>query len=82
MAEAASDYHAGDQNITEQVATYRSFGALTKWGSLTVGTLVLMLTLWFCLNAGFFGGLIPGLVLFALGAAFLRAKPTQAHQGK
>jgi thiamine transporter ThiT len=77
MDHASSDYHPGDQNITEQVATYRFFGGLTKWGSLTVAVLVLMLTLWFCLNAGFLGGLIPGLILAGLGVAFLRPKPGQ-----
>jgi hypothetical protein len=81
MAEAGSDYHPGDQNITEQVSTYRVFGSLTKWGSLTVATLVLMFTLWFCVGAGFLGGLIPALALAGLGAFFLRSKPTQDTQG-
>jgi thiamine transporter ThiT len=79
MADAASDYHPGDQNISEQVATYKVFGGLTKWGSLTVGTLVLMLTLWFCLGVGFLGGLIPGLVVAVAGGLFLRSKPSQDH---
>jgi hypothetical protein len=79
MADAPSDYNPGDQNISEQVATYRLFGGLTKWGSLTVATLVLMLTLWFCLGANFLGGLIPGLVVAAAGGFFLRSKPSQDH---
>jgi acyl dehydratase len=78
MDQATSDYHPGDQNISEQVATYRFFGGLTKWGSLTVAVLVLMLTLWFCLGSGFLGGLIPGAILAGLGFAFLRSKPGQA----
>ena len=73
----STDYHPGDQNISEQVATYHLFGGLSKWGSLAVATLVLMLTLWFCLGAGFLGGLIPGAVLAALGVTFLRSKPAQ-----
>jgi hypothetical protein len=77
MADASHDYHPGDQNISEQVATYSFFDGLTKYGSLTVATLVLMLTLWFCLNAGFLGGLIPGLVVAGLGLLFLRSKPAQ-----
>ena len=79
MADATHDYHHGDQQITEQITTYRAFGALTKWGSLTIATLVLMLTLWFCLDSGFLGGLIPGVVVFALGAVFLRSNPDQSH---
>jgi thiamine transporter ThiT len=79
MADATHEYHHGDQPIAEQVATYRSFGELTKWGSLTIATMVLMLTLWFCLGSGFFGGLIPGVVVFALGGFFLRSNPDQSH---
>jgi thiamine transporter ThiT len=75
----AAEYHRGHQDITEQVASYRAFGALSKYGSLVVGVLVLMLTLWFCLNAGFMGGLIPGLVMLGLGLFFLRSKPAQDH---
>jgi hypothetical protein len=79
MDDAAADYHHGDQNISEQLASYRAFGGLTKWGSLIVATLVLMLTLWFCLGVDFLGGLIPGLILVALGVTFLRSKPAQDH---
>ncbi len=79
MADASADYHRGDQNIKAQAGTYAAFGALTKYGALTVATLVLMLTLWFCLDAGFFGGLIPGVVLAALGVFFLRSRPAQDH---
>ncbi len=79
MNDAAADYHQGDQDITEQVASYQAFGALSKYGSLVVGVLVLTLTLWFCVGAGFLGGLIPGLVLLGLGLVFLRSKPAQDH---
>ncbi len=72
MAEAV--YHHGDQNIHEQVATYRLFGGLAKWGSLSVAVLVLMLVLWFCLGLGFLGGAIPGAVLTAVGVTFLRER--------
>jgi hypothetical protein len=79
MNDAAADYHHGDQDIAEQVASYKAFGALSKYGSLTLGVLVLMLTLWFCVGAGFFGGLIPGAVLLILGLVFLRSKPAESH---
>jgi thiamine transporter ThiT len=78
MADSA-EYHHGDQDIGEQIASYKAFNALSKWGSLTVVVLVLMLTLWFCLGAGFLGGLIPGIVVLALGVTFLRSPPSQAH---
>lgn len=79
MAESASDYHHGDMNITEQVRTFHLFNGLTKWGSLTVATLLLLLTLWFCVGTGFLAGAISGAVLFALGVIFLRDKPQGAH---
>jgi len=79
MSEQASDYHHGDMNISEHLSSYRLFGALSKWGSLVVGDAVLMLSLWFCTDAGFVGGLIPGVIVAAAGVFFLRAKPVSAH---
>ena len=79
MNDAAADYHHGDQDITEQVASYRAFGALSKYGSLALGVLVLMLTLWFCIGANFFGGFVPGVILLTLGLFFLRSKPAESH---
>ena len=61
MNDAAADYHHGHQDVTEQVASYRAFGVLSKYGSLALGVLVLMLTLWFCVGAGLLataGGLL------------------------
>jgi hypothetical protein len=71
----ADTYHHGDQNIREQIQTYRVFDELTKYAALFIGVLVLMLTLWFCLGVGFLGGLIPGVVLLAFGIWFLRRSP-------
>ena len=80
MDDAAETYHHGDQNISEQVQTYRVFDELTKYAALVVGVLVLMLSLWFCLGVGFLGGLIPGLVVLGLGIWFLRrGAPAQEH---
>ena len=75
MDETVSDYHQGDQAIGEQVSTYRVFGSLTKWAALAIATMMLTFTLWFCTAVGFFGGLIPGLIVLAAGIFFLRAKP-------
>jgi hypothetical protein len=79
MDDAADTYHHGDQNISEQVHTYRVFDELTKYAALHVAVLVLMLTLWFCLGVDFLGGLIPGLVLLGLGVWFLRRGSAQDH---
>lgn len=78
MAGAASDHHRGEMDIAEQVSTFELFNSMTKWGSLFVGTLVLVLTLWFCTGAGFIGAAITGAVVVALGVVLLRDKPEAA----
>lgn len=75
----ASEYHRGEMDISEQVATYDGFMIMTKWGSLAIAVAVLMPTLWFCTNAGFFGGLGAGVALTAAGILMLRDKKTEAH---
>jgi thiamine transporter ThiT len=79
MSEAVHEYHPGDQNIAEQVATFSVFGKMIKWGSLTVAVLLVMLVLWFCASAGFFTGLFSGIVVAAIGIYFLRSRPEPAH---
>jgi len=79
MTEAVHEYHQGDQDISEQQATFAAFGGMIKWGSLSVAVLLLMLVLWFCVDAGFFAGLVAGLILTAVGVFFLRSKPAGAH---
>ena len=76
MAELASDYHHGDQDASEHVESYQRFNALTKWAALHLAVLILVFSLWFCVGAGFFGGLIPGMILFAAGLWFLSRKQT------
>jgi hypothetical protein len=79
MAEAAHEHHTGDQDISEQVATFHLVGGMLKWGSLAIAVLLTMLVLWFCTSAGFFSGLVAGLVLLVLGVFFLRSKPDSGH---
>ena len=76
---AASDYRHGEMEISEHARTYRAFGNMAKWCSLHIAVLVVMLVLWFCLGASFLGGLIPGVILLALGVTFLRATPVRDH---
>ncbi|WP_421933153.1 aa3-type cytochrome c oxidase subunit IV [Phenylobacterium sp.] len=75
----ASEYHRGDMDISEQVATFNLFNGLTKWGSLVMAALLLLLVLWFCTPAGFLGAFISAAVLAGLGVVFLREKPEAAH---
>jgi hypothetical protein len=79
MTEAVHDYHSGDQEIDEQVATFDAFGKMIKWGSLAIAVLLVMLVMWFCVPTGFFTGLGAGIVLAAVGIFFLREKPDSGH---
>ena len=74
MSEAASDYTHGEMEVAEHEAAYERFGAMAKWGSLTIAVVILTCTLWFCTDAGFMAGLISGGAVAALGIWFLRSK--------
>ena len=74
MAAEGHDYHRGEMDIREQANTFHAFGALTKWLSLATAVILLTLTLWFATNAGFFGGLITGVVVLAIGVWVLRER--------
>ena len=79
MAEAAAEYHHGDQPVEDHVRTYHSFLTLAKVAALHLAVIILVCTLWFCVGAGFFGGRIPGVIVAAVGIWFLRAKPLAAR---
>jgi len=66
-------------DIHQNEASYGVFVNMAKWGSLAVAVIVLAATLWFCTPAGFLGGLIPAVVVLALGIFALRGKPGAAH---
>lgn len=76
---ADTEFHHGQMDISEQTSTYHAVMGLTKWGSLALAVAILVLVLWFCTPAGFFGGLIPGVVLLAAGIFFLREKKGGGH---
>ena len=77
MAGPAHDYHRGEMDISEQKSTYDLFSDLTKWGSLFLAALLLFLTVWFCTEGGFMGGLVSGVVLAVVGWFYLRKKPAK-----
>ena len=79
MSEAVHDYSQGDMDIAEQVATFTMVGKMIKWGSLAVAVLLVMLVLWFCVQAGFIAGAVAGILLAAVGVYFLRSKPAPEH---
>jgi len=75
----ASEYHRGEMDISEQVATFNLFNGLTKWGSLALAAMMVLLVVWFCTPAGFVPGFISAAVLTVLGVVFLREKPATDH---
>jgi thiamine transporter ThiT len=79
VAEDHDEYVHGSQSAATQVADFRMFASLTKWFSLHAAVLILVLSLWFCVGVGFLGGLIPGLIVLAIGIAFLRNKRRPVH---
>ncbi|WP_374575409.1 aa3-type cytochrome c oxidase subunit IV [Phenylobacterium sp.] len=79
MADHASEYHRGDMDIHEQTATYDLFMGMTKWGSLALAALLLLLVIWFCTPGGFLPGFVASAVLVGLGVLLLREKPAAAH---
>ncbi len=75
----ASEYHHGEMDIQEQESTFHAFNLMTKWGSLAIAVSLLTVTLWFCTDAGFLGGLVTGVVVTAVGVLVLREKKKPAH---
>jgi hypothetical protein len=62
-------------DIREQRATYGLFMGMTKWGSLAIASLLVLLVVWFCVGAGFGPALIIAVIVAALGGWFLAKKP-------
>jgi hypothetical protein len=80
MANPAGDYHRGEMDIHEQLGAYHAFLAVSKWFSLALGATLIFLVMWFCTGAGFFAGLITGLVIAVVGFLVLRGGPGEgAH---
>lgn len=75
----ASEYHRGEMDISEQVATFHLFNGMTKWGSLALAALLALLVLWFCTPAGFLAGFVTAAVMVVVGVIVLREKPDAAH---
>jgi len=68
------DYTIGSMDITEQVATFNVIMRLVKWVSLGIAALLLMLTVWFGIPAGFFTAFGSAAALMVVGFFFLKAK--------
>jgi ABC-type enterochelin transport system permease subunit len=74
MAEHGSDYTRGEMIIEEHEATFNGFIKLSKWGSLYIAALLLLLTMWFCTTAGFLAGVVCAALLVVVGTLVLSEK--------
>jgi hypothetical protein len=74
MAKQGSDYVRGEMSAAEQEQTFHGFIKLTKWGSLYLAATLLLITLWFCTNAGFVGAVFCSAVVVVLGTLVLSEK--------
>ena len=79
MAEHGSDYTRGEMDIEAHKASFHAFVLMSKWGSLTIASVLLMVVLWFCTGAGFLAGVVAAAVVAILGWLVLRDKPAAAH---
>jgi uncharacterized membrane protein len=61
-------------NISEQAWTWSLFMGLTKWLSLATAVVILFLTVWFAVGAGFVAAFISGVVLSVAGFFMLKSK--------
>ena len=75
----ASEYHRGEMDIQEQVATFHMFNGLTKWGCLALAALLTWLVLWFCTPTGFLGATVTGIIVAVIGVVVLKEKPDAGH---
>lgn len=78
MAGTSSDYQRGAMDIAEQTATFQLVMGMTKWGSLYIAAVLLMLVLWFCTATGFMGAAGTALAMVVLGTLLLREKKAAA----
>ena len=74
----AADHHAeayvrGTMTIEEQRQTWDLFMGLTKWGSLAVAAILLLLTLWFMPGGSLITGVLGGGALAVAGFFFLKS---------
>jgi hypothetical protein len=56
-----------DEELVAHEKTYKTFNVLLRWCMVHLASLIVFLTLWFATPAGFWGGLVAGVVIFALG---------------
>lgn len=74
-ADTDHEYVHGEMEISAQVSMYELFIGMVKWGTLSVSALIVFLTVWFALGAGFIAAAGSAIVLSVAGYFILRGKP-------
>ena len=67
-----SEYHRGEQEITDQKETYSGFLKVSAWGTLLTAMLVLHLSVAFGSPAGWWSGLGAALAVGVIGGLLMR----------
>ncbi|NBW06832.1 MAG: aa3-type cytochrome c oxidase subunit IV [Caulobacteraceae bacterium] len=78
-AHGADDYQRGSMAIGEQAATWKLVQAMFSWGSLGIAALLLALVMAFRPGGNILVGLVLGVILFAVGAFWLKSGSKSAH---
>lgn len=78
-AETAHDHVHGEMEISAQKSMFELFIALTKWCSLGLSAVLVLLVVWFAVGAGFIAGAISAVVVTVVGVVLLRGKKSADH---
>ena len=70
---ASDSYVRGSQEISEQESTFDAFMGMTKWGSLAIAVLLVVLTLWFQPGGSLMTAFIAAVVMSVAGFFFLKS---------
>jgi predicted membrane channel-forming protein YqfA (hemolysin III family) len=60
-----------DPALLDHERTYKTFNILLRWCMVHLASVIAFLVLWFATGAGFITALVVGVVVFALGYAFV-----------
>ncbi|THD81802.1 MAG: hypothetical protein E7812_03015 [Phenylobacterium sp.] len=60
-----------DPALVDHERTYKTFNILLRWCMVHLASVISFLVLWFATGAGFITALVVGVVVFALGYAFV-----------
>lgn len=73
MATSAIHPTTTDPELASHAASYHHFMLGVKWVAIHLAAGLTFATLWFATPAGFFGGLIVGVVVYAVGVWAMNA---------